>query len=88
MNRDKYLAGIYGRPMPLTGACAVCGLRVKIRKNGTVWLHGRSRKKPAGCPGSATPPRPGTVKRKWPPGASRSLRTVSAGAAESNRRRH
>jgi hypothetical protein len=89
--RDGYLSGLYGRPTPLTGACISCGARVRLRKDGTVWLHGRGRKKPDGCPGSGQPPKPGTAKRKWPPSASprnRSLRTVSGGGMESNRRRH
>jgi hypothetical protein len=85
------LDGLYGKPTPLTGACARCGVRVRLKKDGTVWRHGRTSRKPTACPGSGMVPKPGTAIRKWPPRKTshgRSIRAVSGGAVESSRRRH
>jgi hypothetical protein len=76
----------YGQPPPLTGICTVCSQRVKVRKDGTLWLHQRRK---STCGGALKLPREGSVKNKWPTGAAhRSVRTVSGGAFESDRRRH
>jgi hypothetical protein len=87
------LTGIYGRQPPVTAQCPVCGVRAKIRKNSTLWLHGRTRKQPDGCAGSGQLPKPDTTKRSWSRKQRsrqlpRRLRTVSGGAMESSRRRH
>ncbi len=74
---------------PLTGACAACKKRVKVRKDGTLWRHRpASPKAISECPGSGTVPPSPTVKRKWPAGVKRSVQPVSGGAFESDRRRH
>jgi hypothetical protein len=92
--REKYLEGLYGKlPTPLTGSCTTCSARVRLKKDGTLWRHGRkSKKNPTGCRGSGMAPKPGTVKRQRPSrppgGGSRSVRAVSGGAVESSRRRH
>jgi hypothetical protein len=80
---------LYGKPIPVTGVCTVCNSRVRLKKDGTLWSHRRKPSKPV-CQGSGMPPRPGSIKRKWPPSATRSksLRAVSGGAVESSRRRH
>jgi hypothetical protein len=91
MSNNQKLEGLYGKPTPLTGACSVCGERVRLRKDRTVWIHRRTRRKPARCRGSGLPPNHGTAKRAWPSSATRKkqrLRIVSGGAAESSRRRH
>jgi hypothetical protein len=75
----------YATPTPLTGVCPVCSQRVKVKQDGTLWSHQR---KGSTCKGSGMAPRPGSVKRKWPYKARGSVRTVSGGAMESNRRRH
>lgn len=73
---------------PLTGVCEMCTSRVKVRQDGTLWRHRRKPSKPAACAGSGQLPRLGTVKRKWPTRISGSVRTVSGGAFESDRRKH
>jgi hypothetical protein len=82
--RQPYL---YGKPAPLTGVCPVCNARVKVKHDGTLWRHRRKPSKPAACTGSGTIPKPRSVKQKWPYKEKRSVRTVSDGAMESNRRR-
>jgi hypothetical protein len=80
---------LYGKPAPLTGVCAACSARVKIKKDGTVWRHRRKPNKPAACQGSGVAPKLGTAKQKWPAKAAhRSVQAVSGGIVESNRRRH
>jgi hypothetical protein len=74
-------------PAPLTGVCPTCVQRVKVKKDGTLWRHQRRQREPC-CPGSGQFPREGTVKRKWPQGGHGSVRAVSGGAFESDRRRH
>lgn len=75
----------YAKPAPLTGVCSVCTQRVKVKQDGTLWSHQRRK---SACKGSGTTPRPGSVKNKWPYKAKGSVRAVSGGAMESNRRRH
>ena len=72
---------------PLTGVCPTCNQRVKVTKNGTLWRHQRRQREPS-CPGSGQPPRAGSVKRKWPYRDYGSVRAVSGGAFESDKRRH
>jgi uncharacterized protein YjbI with pentapeptide repeats len=81
---------LYGTPTPITGVCTVCNSRAKLKKDGTMWSHRRKPSKPAVCQGSGIPPRPGSVKRKWPASTTRSpsLRAISGGAVESNRSHH
>jgi hypothetical protein len=91
--KQRLLSGQLGRPIPLTGACAVCGERVRIKGDGNTWLHGKGRRKPDGCKGSGGAPKPGTVKNEFPKRKdgqprSGSVRAISSGAFESNRRRH
>jgi hypothetical protein len=74
---------------PLTGVCETCTTRVKVREDGTLWQHRRRPSKPTACAGSGQLPRPGSVKRKWPTTVrGQSVRAVSGGAFESDRRRH
>jgi hypothetical protein len=76
----------YGRPPPLTGVCTVCSQRLRLRKDGMLWLHTRRR---SACPGAGKPPREGSVKHKWPTApAHKSVRSISGGAFESDRRKH
>jgi hypothetical protein len=72
---------------PLTGICAACGQRAKVRKDGTLWKH---RNGCADCAGSGGTPAPETLKRKWPAAArrSKSVQAASGGAVETDRRRH
>ncbi len=48
---QKLLEGLYGKPTPITGACSVCGERLRLKKDETVWSHQRTKRKPNGCPG-------------------------------------
>jgi hypothetical protein len=50
---------------PLTGVCAVCSIRVRVRKDGMIWSH-RSPEKAANCQGTGMGPKPGTVSQKPP----------------------
>ena len=80
---------MHAKPAPMTGVCTICNQRVKIKKNGTLWRHRHpSPKKLSDCLGSGMTPRSGSVKRKWPYRVRASVRTVSGGAFESDRRRH
>jgi hypothetical protein len=79
---------IYGPQPPLTDVCPVCTNAVKVRENGTLWKHKRRPRSLEPCSGSGEEPKPGSVKRRKPPKGKRSVRTVSGGAMESNRRRH
>lgn len=74
-------------PAPLTGVCTICAQRVKVKKDGKLWRHQRRQREPS-CPGSGQPPRAGSVKPKWPSRGRGSVRAVSGGAIESDRRRH
>ena len=56
--KQKYLEGLYGKPTPLTGACVMCGVRVRIRKDGTAWSHRRKPSKPVACQGLGWPRNP------------------------------
>lgn len=51
---------------PLTGVCAVCGIRVRVRKDGKTWSHLRIKEKPAICQGAGMDPKPGTTSQKPP----------------------
>jgi hypothetical protein len=80
---------VYGPQPPLTGVCPVCTERIKVKEDGTLQRHRRRPSKPTDCPGSGIAPRTGSVKRKWPTTVrGRSVRAVSGGATESDRRRH
>lgn len=80
---------VYGPQPPLTGVCPVCTERIKVKEDGTLGRHRRRPSKAADCPGSGIAPKPGSVKRKWSTTVrARSVRTVSGGAMESDRRRH
>jgi hypothetical protein len=80
---------MYVKPAPITGVCTACNQRIRVKKDGMLWRYRhQSRKKLSDCSGSGIPPRPGSVKRKWPYRVSGSVRAVSGGAFEANRRRH
>ena len=50
----------------LTGICAVCTERIKVKADEPLGRHRRRPTKPADCPASGIAPRPGFVQRKWP----------------------
>ena len=78
---------------PLTGVCAVCDARVRVRKDGMMWSH-RIPEKPAVCHGAGMDPKPGTVSQESPlrkatPARflSKSVHAASAGLPSHGRRK-
>ena len=92
---DDELASVKGRGtldgQPLAAGKIVFHLSdgqfagAKIKKDGMLWRHSRRK---ADCPRLWAIPRLGSQKRKWPARVSRSVRTASGGAFESDKRRH
>jgi hypothetical protein len=79
---------------PLTGVCAVCDIRARVRKDGKMWSHRRIPEKPGVCQGAGTDPKSGTVRQEWPirkatPARflSQSVRAVSGGLPSLGRRK-